>query len=64
LVSIFSKHNDEPIVHSVVVTIAKKAIEPNVVTPLLMTSLSVTRLGECLAQEYNKCGQVRKVEKG
>jgi hypothetical protein len=58
LFSICSKHNDEPIMHSVVVTIAKKAVEPDVVTPLLMTSLSVTRLGECLVQEYHKCGQV------
>ena len=47
--------------HSVIVTMPRKVVEV-VVTPLQMTSLSITRLGECLIEEYSKCGQVRIVQ--
>ena len=55
--SIFSKHNDLPIMHSVIVTLPRKHVEI-IVTPLQITSLTVAALGECLVQEYTKCGVV------
>jgi hypothetical protein len=55
---LFSRHRDEPIMHSKIVPLPKKPIE-EVVTDLKVTSLGVTQLGECLLEEYKKCGQVR-----
>ena len=49
----FSRHNDQPIIHSKIVTLKKKPIEV-VVTELKVTSRSVARLAECLIEEYSK----------
>ena len=53
----FSRHNDQPIIHSKIVTLKKKPIEV-VVTELKVTSRSVARLVDCLIEEYTKCGPV------
>lgn len=53
--NIFSKHNDVPIIHSVIVSQPKKVPE-EVVSILTMSANSISEFGKCLNNEYTKHG--------